>query len=556
MPQNTADLALEDLQGLFDARERRQTNVFDIHNYIGLLLRRRWFVIISFCIAMIAGICLAITLPRMYQTETMIFVEPQQVPDNYVQALVSAELEVRLNNLVQMIKSRTNLMNIIEKFKLFAGPEYENMFMEEKIEIMRERTSVELMSDQRSRRPSNMFTISFQGEDPEKVMKVVNAMATLVIDQNLKVRELQAVGTTEFLDDELTKMRQRLESVETTLKDFRRSHMGELPEQLASNIMVLDRLQQQLSEKQQSLRDEKNRLISIENQLQLAREKAPAAQVTPLDNAEPTTPEELRLLLADYQSRYTERHPDVVRLKRRISESEKETLPGAAVRDTAARLPAADRVGRPNQGLSMESELMGQHGGIDREIAAIKEEISEIQAQIALYQRRVEATPKIEQELLSLRRDYENIQETYKSLLERKLEADIAVNMEKKQQGEQFRILDSGRLPDKPISPNMKKLFLMCVAAGLGLGGGLIFLLEFLDNSVRKPESVPAKLGIPLLVAMPSIECRRDVIRRRMNMVLSIFGTLVSLALLACLAAVSILDMQLPIDLIKSYLTI
>jgi LPS O-antigen subunit length determinant protein (WzzB/FepE family) len=243
-------------------------------------------------------------------------------------------------------------------------------------------------------------------------------------------------------------------------------------------------------------------------------------------------------------------------LKRRIYESEKETLPAASARDTAARPPADGRVGRSNQGLSLESELIVQRGGVKREIAAIKKEISELKAQVALYQQRVETTPKTEQELLSLERDYENIQETYKSLLERKLEADIAVNMEKRQQGEQFRILDPPRLPDKPISPNMKKLFLLCVVAGLGLGGGLIFLLEFLDNSVRKPESVPAKLGIPVLVAVPSLDRRRDVIWRRMNMVLSIFGSLVSLALLACFAAVSILDMQLPIDLIKNYISI
>jgi polysaccharide chain length determinant protein (PEP-CTERM system associated) len=490
----------------------------------------------------------------MYQAETLIFVEAQQVPENYVQAIVSAGLDIRLNNLAQMIKSRTNLMKIIEKFRLFAGPEYENMFMEKKIELMRERTSVELISDRSSRAPANMFTVTFKGEDPEKVVKVVDAMSTLVIDQNLKGRELQAIGTTKFLDDELTKMRQKLENVEAVLKDFRRNHMGELPEQLTSNIMVLDRLHQQLSEKQQDLRDEKNSLISLENQLQFARQKAPAAEVTALDGAEPTTPEELRQQLVDYQSRYTERHPDVVRLKRRIYELEKETQPGAAARDAAARPPAAGPAGRSNQGLSMESELMVQRGGINREIAAIKEEISELQTQVSVYQQRVEAAPKIEQELLSLRRDYENIQETYKSLLERKLEADIAVNMEKKQQGEQFRILDSGRLPDMPISPDMKKLFLMCVAAGLGLGGGLIFLLEFLDNSVRKPESVTAKLGILVLVAMPSIERPKDVIRRRMNMVLSIFSTLVSLALLACFAAVSILDMQLPMDLITKYI--
>jgi uncharacterized protein involved in exopolysaccharide biosynthesis len=199
---------------------------------------------------------------------------------------------------------------------------------------------------------------------------------------------------------------------------------------------------------------------------------------------------------------------------------EKETLPAASARDTAARPPAArppaaGRAGRSNQGLSMESELMAQRGRVNREIAAIKDEISELQTQVGYYQQRVETTPKIEQELLSLRRDYENIQATYKSLLDRKLEADIAVNMEKRLQGEQFRILDPARLPETPISPNMEKLFLLCVVAGLGLGGGLIFLLEFLDNSVRKPESVPAKLGIPVLVAVPSLDRRRVVLRPR-----------------------------------------
>ena len=204
----------------------------------------------------------------------------------------------------------------------------------------------------------------------------------------------------------------------------------------------------------------------------------------------------------------------------------------------------------------MASELIVQRDGINREITAIKEEISELQTQVGFYHQRVETTPRIEQELLSLRRDYENIQETYESLLERKLEADIAVNMEKKQQGERFRILDPPRLPDKPISPNMKKLFLMCIMAGLGLGGGLIFLSEFFDDSVRKPESVHTRLGIPVLVAVPSLDRRPDVLRRRINNVASICGVVMLLGLLACFAAVTILGMELPVDLIKRFLTI
>ncbi|MBW2015023.1 MAG: protein GumC, partial [Deltaproteobacteria bacterium] len=174
----------------------------------------------------------------------------------------------------------------------------------------------------------------------------------------------------------------------------------------------------------------------------------------------------------------------------------------------------------------------------------------------ALYQRRVENTPQRQQELLSLTRNYKNIQETYNSLLKRRLEADIASNMEKRQKGEQFRIIDPARLPDKPLSPDMKKLFLMCVAAGLGCCAGLIFLLNFLDGSVKKPEVVPDKLGIPVLAVMPTIKHPKDIIWRRINIGFSILGTLVSVALLACFAAVTVLDMHLVVNLIKKYANI
>ena len=119
--------------------------------------------------------------------------------------------------------------------------------------------------------------------------------------------------------------------------------------------------------------------------------------------------------------------------------------------------------------------------------ANLNEEIEEINRRMRQLQRRVDNIPKREQELLSLKRDHQNIQNTYNSLLNRKLEAEIAVNMERKQKGEQFRIIDYAKVPQRPVEPDMKKLFMFVVAAGLGIGGGCIFLLEFLDTSFRKP---------------------------------------------------------------------
>ena len=528
----------------------------DIGYYVNLVLRRRWFVIIPFFMALIAGIILAVVLPKKFQAETLILIEPQRVPDNYVQAIVSSDLESRIATIKEMILSRTNLLKIIDNFDLFSGPKYADMFLDDKIEAMRKYTTVDIVSDRRNR-TANAFKITFEAEEPRKVMQVVNAMATLVIDQNLKVRESQAVGTVEFLENELVKMRGRLEEVEAKLKDFRETHMGELPDQLASNLMVLERLQQQLSDKQKSIRDEKNRLSSLENQIQLAREQAAMIVTAPAatENREPTTIEGLKQQLADYKIRYTPQHPDVIRLQRKIEELEKESPPLSTTSGDGGSARPAGSVGLPATGRGVAADLITQRNSAAREIVAIREELAALQDQVAVYQRRVEDTPKLEQELLSLKRDYDNTQKTYDSLLARKQEAEVAANMERQQKGEQFRILDPARLPDKPQSPDMRKLFLMCVMAGLGLGGGLIFMLEFLDKSVKKLESVPKKLGIPLLVAVPKIDHPKDVRKRRLNAGFSIAAVVICMALLALFAAVSVLGMPGPTEIVKSLIT-
>jgi uncharacterized membrane-anchored protein YhcB (DUF1043 family) len=223
---------------------------------------------------------------------------------------------------------------------------------------------------------------------------------------------------------------------------------------------------------------------------------------------------------------------------------EKESPPPVAA--SAGPAPAYD------PGSGVEADLVIQRGQAFSESRNIEMEIAKIKAQIDAYQQRVENTPKREQELLSLKRDYENIQKTYSSLLARKLEADIAVNMEKKQKGEQFRIIDSARRPTKPISPDMRVLFLGCIMAGLALGGGLIFLLEFLDNSVRKPDAFQNRLGIPVLMVMPALETPRKRILRRINNGLSVFGTAACMVLVVCLAAVTVADMPSIANRIRS----
>lgn len=518
----------------------------DPKSILDLIVKRRWIVMIPFALAMIAGIYLSITLPRIYEAETLILIQPQKVPEEYVQSIVTSDPSERINTLSQQILSRTNLEKIIDEFKLYQGPESTDLYVEDKIERLRRNISVSVSTDRR--RQSDAFTISYQGKDPQRVMRITNTLASFFIDENLRLREAQAVGTSDFLDDELAAMKKRLETVEETLKNYREAYMGQLPEQLESNLRILDRLQEQLSENLQALSDAKIRLAALQNEAAAAREQATTVIINPGDKSDTSDLAQLRAQLENLLSRYTERHPDVVRLKARIADLEAQ----AAAQDAGAG-EAADGSPAP---ASLPPEMRQQFAEINREMQRLESDIAENRRQIAIYNQRVEDTPKREQELLSLKRDYENIQASYNSLLARKLEAEIAVNMERKQKGEQFRVVDSARLPEKPVKPDMKKLFALVVAAGLAVGGGIVFLLEYLDQTFKRPDQVESDLQLAVLCTVPEIVGPRKRMLRRLEHAGSMMFAAVSLALFAGFAILYVKGVDQTLEAVKRVINI
>jgi polysaccharide chain length determinant protein (PEP-CTERM system associated) len=511
---------------------------------IDLVIKRRWIVLIPFALAMIAGIALSIVLPKVYEASTLILIQPQRVPQNYVQSIVSTDTSERISTLSQQVLSRTNLEKLIDEFQLFQEADDINMYMEDKLESLRKRIDINVSRD---RRGNDAFSISFRDTNPDKVMKVTNALASYFIDENLRLREAQAVGTSDFLDAELQNMKSRLEDVESQLKTYRESYMGELPEQLDSNLRILDRLQEHLGESQQSLSESKIRLVALQNQADVSGNQPTTVIIGQNAQEETNDIDQMRAQLENLLSRYTGRHPDVVRLKTRISELEKQAT------DSSESTPIGDGTAQRSSGESIpvSPELRAQSVEINQEIRRLQEDIDDTRRQISTYQRRVENTPKREQELLSLRRDYQNIQTTYDSLLGRKLESEIAVNMERKQKGEQFRILDPAKMPQKPIKPNMQKLFILVVGAGLGLGGGIIFLLEYLDNSFKRPEDIEEDLGLPVLCSVPQIIDRRALILRRFEHASCAVFSMISFVLFSGFAVLALKGVTPTIEFIR-----
>lgn len=516
---------------------------------INIVVRRRWFIIIPFCLSTIVGCYLAFTMPKIYESSTLILVEPQRVPSNYVQSVVTMDISSRLRTISEQVMSRTNIERIIDTYKMFTDPQDANMFLEDKIDSVRKRINVNV-------KQSSTFSISFQGHDPEKVKNIANALATYFIDENLKVREAQAVGTSVFLDDELKTMRTRLEESEQRLMAYRQQHMGELPDQLDSNLSVLTRFSEQLIEKQKALREAKASLAAAERQIsesQSMQSNMPMFDDSSLSDmgAEGSGEiDKLKEALAQLKTRYKDRHPDVLRIQGMIEKLEAENK--AKEKEMSEAKPPAAEIEIPQMdfGAMQRSQLADSRSQIqtmEAEIAALSQKIDE-------YQKRVENTPKREEELLSIKRDYDNVKNIYESLLNRRLEAEISVNMEKKQKGEQFRIIDPARFPEKPISPNMPRLFIMTLAVGLGLGGGFIFLIEFLNTSYRNKEEIEATLNVPVLAAIPRILQPKDKKRQKLELTFSIASLCFSIGLLACFAVITAKGPEKVIAFVKTIL--
>jgi protein tyrosine kinase modulator len=521
-----------------------------LEDIVEIILRRRWWMIISFCLCIITGIILAFTLPKYYKAETLVLIQPQKVPKDYVQSVITMDVDSRLEAFSHEILSRSNLENIMKKFNMYTEPKYKSFFVEDKIADMRKRIKLALLrrdvpGEYRGYAGAYAFTISYEGKDPKKVMEVTNALASYFIDENLRFTETESRGTNTFLEEELNSIRKDLSAKEKDLKNYREKYMGELPEQLGSNLNMLTRIQEQLKDKQSSLLDAKNKLAMLKDQInqgallfgQGATVDKDGRIVSDFDK--PISLDQARAMLSYLETRYTPKHPDIIRLKNIISNLEKNKQRNKNGKNASEYIPTNAR---------MEIEQ------IKVNISTLTTDISRLDTQIRGYEKRIENTPKREEELKSLERDYNNKKDNYNILLNKQLETQISINMDKKQKGERFQVLDPAMVPEKPVFPNMKMLFLLTLVAAPNIGLGLIFLLEYLDTSFRSPKDIESYLGFSVLATVPIICDQKYKRNQRLNQAFSVVSIVFSFILLSAFAVLSFVGVEQTMELLNRFM--
>ncbi|HEX5758299.1 MAG TPA: GNVR domain-containing protein [Thermoanaerobaculia bacterium] len=428
------------------------------------------------------------TIVPIYRASTLIMVEPQKVPADYVKATVTSTMEERLKTIQQQITNRDNLERIIRETGLYPDLRLAGgAIHDDAIQQARRDLAVETQG-------TTVFRVYFQSPDPEKAAATANRVAELFITGNLALREKQAEGTSSFLDAELGETKRKLEAQEAKMASFKRYYMGELPEQRETNLRAIEQLQSKLQINLDALDKAELRRMSI--QREIAAYRPPQQQSVLAGPTGPTRREQLRAELIALRAQYTDRHPEVVRKLQEIEALER------AGEEPPPPPPAV--AAQPAQ--VVDPVLRSQLAAVEDEIRRLVGERERIQADSSRLQGRLENTPGVEQQLLSLTRDYENIQGSYQSLLNKRIEARLAENLEKRRQSEQFTILERAIPPGEPYYPQPTLFLALGLAAGGLLGLGLALLREHTDQTYTDVEQLQhAFAGVPVLATIPQL---------------------------------------------------
>lgn len=488
-------------------------------DYWHILLRRRWWILIPVLALGSAGVITARLWPTLYRSEALILVEHQKVPEQYVTPNIVSDLQYRLDSMTQRILSRTQLQQLIERFGLYQG-ERARLPLDLVIDQMRDDIHIALVQAPGRNSQLTAFRINYSAADRFTAQRVTNELTSLFIDQNVQVRTQQSVSTTTFLENQLEQARKELADQERQLREYKLLYLGELPEQEQSNLQILRSLEAQLqvlgatvdrAEQQkvylQSMRAER---LSMKKALE---EHEPAAAPDTETVALEARLRDLNRVLAERQARYKPEHPDIISLRKEIAESEAliERLRAA---DSRTRQAAGRAATVPDRELAdVESRLKA----IDVEIAKGQAELGQLRTRIQETQRRLGMTPVREQQLAEVTRNYENSKTYYQSLLQKKMGSELATNLEKRQQGEQLRILDPATLPTKPSQPNRLLIVVAGWLVGVFVGVGLTVMKELMDTAVRsEADVVDLSNGTAVLVRIPVLRDRREMRRLRM----------------------------------------
>ncbi|WP_027182957.1 GumC family protein [Desulfovibrio inopinatus] len=549
----------------------------DFQDYIQAFKRRRLAFIIPFVIVFAISVVVTFLLPSIYKSSAVILIEAQEIPQEMVRSTVTGYIEERLQTISKIVLSRKNLLDIVNKYKLYPDLRQtgttEDVLDEVRSNISMESIQAEVMNPTsgRSSEATIAFSLSFEGKNPQVVSNVANTLTSLYLEENLKARQEKAGTTYDFLEQQVETLKREMEDTESKVAAFKEKNLHSLPELMEVNLNTLQRLEKDVSDKRTQLINLQDRLVYLQGQLAAI---SPYQYISTQGSSRMSSPtEELDMLRRQYitlKSRLSDKHPDVIRLQNQLRAMEatyggrsglasvSSELDAKRMQLTEAQQKYSDKhpdvIALKKEVHAMEDQLgefskyqsyAKQSGSVSNpsyiniqsqvkaaelDIEKTKASIADSEAKMEDYQRRVEETPRVEQEYKSLLRDYDTARAKYAETASRLQVAKEAKGLEEQQMGEQFTVVDSPAIPEKPEKPNRIVLLLIGFVLACGAGVGVGTMAEFMDKSIHNPEEISTLSAVPVLSSVPYLVTLQDLrmrTRKRIAMMSSVAAVLI-----------------------------
>jgi polysaccharide chain length determinant protein (PEP-CTERM system associated) len=475
------------------------------------IVRRRALLAISVFIAVLAtAVAFAMYLPDLYRATALVLVE-RPISESIVRAPVSGELESRLYVIKQEILSRDRLNELIKRFNLYPElrrrASVEEVLTQARNDIVVQPAGPEQVS---GRTKTVSFTLSYTGDSRASVADVTNAVAAFYVQQNQRMRSEEAVRTMEFLRHQVAEAKGQLDRQDAAMREFTSRYTGELPQQVGVNLATLERLNTQLrlnGEQQIRIIEQRDKLYDGLRDTDVIARASGGGEISPEGIDRLKKIEEVRQELSQAESQFTERHPDVVRLREQLAVLERDhkvaEAEAARKRDAAEAAARTAAAADPNTPPPQVRRRTMEN--LDGELAKLRQEEAAIRQAISSFEQRLESSPQRQQDYSLITRDYSAAKDQYDSLLKRYDEAQLTASMENDSAGETFRVLESAVPPDGPAAPNRFRLLIMGVLLAAALAAGAVLMREQFDTAFHSVDDVRAFTSVPVLVSIPPI---------------------------------------------------
>jgi len=548
----------------------------DLGDYLAAFRRRKGLILTVAGIVFLIGVITAFVWPPTYQSSATILIEAQEVPTELIQSTVTSFAAQQIQVISQRVMARSNLMEIVEKYKLYEK-DRKRKTTEELLAKMREDIGIDMITaeimDPRTGRPgvaTIAFSLSYESTSPPQAQKVASELTTLFLNENLKSRTEKAAETYDFLTAEANRLIDDIARIEGQLSEFKEKNLYTLPESRELNTMSMQRAENELADIDTKIQTLEERKIYLTGQLPLLDPYATGDIMSPTARLDA-----LRTQYVSLSSRYSPDHPDVLSIKREIAALEKDTGNYSTPDDLRAQLyllqqelatakqvytaehPDIKSLNR--QIAALEEELNNpvkqqqrqpvdvgadnpayvsiktQLAAVDSEIRSLRARRTRAQEKLADYEQRLLLTPKIEQEYRTIARELEQASAQYQATKAKQMTAEIGQEMEKERKGEKFTLIDPAVLPEEPVSPNRPAIIFLSLVLALGAGVGSAAVAESMSGAVRGAKGVTAILHTAPLAVIPYLANTADTRSRSKKKRLVLISTIAGIVILLLL---------------------